>query len=189
METPAHIRVGTATVLASAHGGTIPALAGAHWAPLPLPGLAVALLVAAATSGGPLSPDMDNQPWFKRLDKWTPDEVLGGGGPFAHRGILHSWMLPAALWTWWTRHPLPAVDGWAVRAMITVWLAHDLADWVFGEEGCGHGRGIPLVLWFQHHGWGLAANSRLERAAGHVAALAGLYAAVTLLPPLTQFWP
>src|SRR5689334_5875386 len=60
------------------------------------------ILAAVAFSSGVTSPDIDNTPAWKRLDRWIPDELLGDGGPLGHRELTHWWGIPALLaWLIW----------------------------------------------------------------------------------------
>jgi hypothetical protein len=101
---------------------------------------------------GPL-PDVDQRRWWRTLDHLLPDEWLGHGGPFRHRGITHWWGLPAVA--------APAVlllpaGQWLAWAALGGWCSHLAADWVFGRA-CpqeGRGPGIPLAPWWSHHGLG-----------------------------------
>lgn len=173
MNTRAHLAVGQATIVAAAtlthpHPGwqvaaqLLPAMAG-----------------ALATSGGHTSPDVDNQGWWKAMDRRLPDEWFGHGGPLQHRGLLHWWGLPTlAWWAWHTGHitatgPLAALATGAWLA----WCSHLAADALVGEEGPGHGRGIPVLPWWGHVGAGIPNDSWRART---IAALVAVAAALTV---------
>lgn len=100
----------------------------------PVQGLAFAT-VAAGFAGGPLSPDIDNQRWFRKLDGLVPDELLGNGGPLAHRGVLHWWGLEAiAAGLLLAAQQMPGAGyvAWIGWAIIVGWLSHLVGDWAFG---------------------------------------------------------
>ena len=179
METKHHRPVGVALALGMAHIHHIPPL-----------GVAVTVATAAVAAGGWTSPDLDNSGWWKRLDRWLPDEWLGGGGPLAHRGLLHSWMIPAVVWV--AALHLSGVSGWLVLGVAYGWASHVAADGIFGHGGYGHGKGIPLVLWFCHVGGWFRADGWPERCAGRLAYVAALWFAVSLAIPALPHpvgWP
>lgn len=146
--------------------GATTALALIHWAP-PVTGATatgVFVAVATATAGGPLSCDLDNKGWWKRMDRWIPDEWLGKGGPFKHRGLLHWWALPAALaWATSAGHVPPAVAP-AALGLAAGWGSHILGDLVFGKANrrVGLGRGVPFFPWWGYVGLGLKADGWTE---------------------------
>ena len=178
METPQHRIVGVTAALGMAHVHS-----------LPVGGLAVTVASAAVFSGGWTSPDLDNSTWWKRLDRLAPDEWLGGGGPLAHRGILHSWLIPAVMWV--LALHVSGFGGWVLLGVAYGWASHVAGDFVFGHGGYGHGKGIPLVLWFCHVGGWFKADGWLEKTAGVLAAVVALWLAVGLAVPLPHpaGWP
>lgn len=154
METWAHTSLATAA-----------AVAFAHVCPASLVDVAVTIAVAAVTGGGKASPDLDNCGKSKAIDGALPDEALGGGGPLGHRQLLHSWMIPTAAWILLAPHATgPALA--ALRGAVTGWGSHIASDAVFGLPGPGHGRGVPLILWYVRFGGWLRANGWLEHCFG-----------------------
>ncbi|HEX5347875.1 MAG TPA: metal-dependent hydrolase [Pseudonocardiaceae bacterium] len=129
---PSHRVAGVAAWLAVAETAGLTALPAAAGA-----------VIAAATSHGRLSPDMDRYPFLGR--------VIPGG----HRGITHWWpvlaLFAVLLWT-----PAP---WWIAGALATAWGSHILADAVFGRvpvwwargkwecHGLGFKTGGPVELW------------------------------------------
>ncbi len=167
METPKHRIVGAATALGMAHVHHLPAA-----------GVLVTVASAAVFSGGHFSPDLDNSTWFKRLDRWLPDEWLGGGGPLAHRGLLHWWGIPAVMWILAVH--VAGFPGWILLGAAYGWASHVAGDFAFGRGGYGHGKGIPLLGWFCHVGVGFRANGWPEKTAGTIAMVAAVWFAVGL---------
>lgn len=149
--------------------GATAAVAAVHYAPAWTPHgwhAGVLVVAAAATAGGRLSPDCDQHGLVRAADALLPDEALGASGPLKHRGIFHSYLLPAgALW-WLTGAHLPGW-GYAVALGVVVgWFSHLLGDLVFGEANARAGRsgpGIPMVLWYGYVGLGLKADGPIER--------------------------
>jgi membrane-bound metal-dependent hydrolase YbcI (DUF457 family) len=116
--------------------------------------------LSVLVSGGVLSPDMDQYGWWRFLDRWVPDEVLGRGGPLQHRGITHWWGLPVLVLVW-----LVVVGPgllWPVLALLAGWGAHLVGDLLYGAEGPGRGPGIPMGLWWGHRGVGWHSGGRGE---------------------------
>jgi len=73
-------------------------------------------VIARATSAGALSPDVD------RTDHW----------PGPHRGVTHWWGTPAcAGGVLLATTPPPA--QWAILAALAGWMAHIIADGIFGR--------------------------------------------------------
>lgn len=146
--------------------GATAALAVVHWAPPVTGAIATAAYVATATAtaGGKLSPDVDNQPWWKTLDRWLPDELLGNGGPMQHRGLAHWWGIPAALAVAVLVGLVPAVAVPAAWGAVTGWGSHILGDLVFGKANPRFGlkKGVPLLPWGWHVGLGLKADGWTE---------------------------
>lgn len=192
-----HHAGGAAAGLAVGHLGAV----AAGWTPGQ-----VLLLAATATvtAGGKLSPDLDQSKWWRRMDRWLPDEWLGGGGPLAHRNITHWWGTTVALAAGWATllHYVPKLTPlWPVAVGHVVgWLFGHLAlDLVFGKQvhapdgGIIVRRGIPMMPWWAHRG-GLARSGDIGSqtagvllwalAATQVAFMTGLPSLVT--PMLTH---
>jgi membrane-bound metal-dependent hydrolase YbcI (DUF457 family) len=146
-------------------GGFVAGAALAMYAHQPLWVAVPSAAVASLTAGGRFSPDADQYKGWKLFDKYTPDELLGRGGPLQHRGITHWWLIPAAVgaglyvagggawWVWW---------AWVLLAG---WVSHLLLDFVFGQADpwAHRGPGVPFWPWWGHHGVGLDAGGWLER--------------------------
>jgi membrane-bound metal-dependent hydrolase YbcI (DUF457 family) len=151
--------------MAPAHrlGGFVAGAALAVYAHQPLWVAVPSAAVASLTAGGRFSPDADQYKAWKLFDKYTPDELLGRGGPLQHRGITHWWLIPAAVgaglyvagggawWVWW------------VWVLLAGWVSHLLLDFVVGQGWGGRGDGIPVWPWWGHVGLGLDAGGLLER--------------------------
>ena len=151
MEGPTHHLLGAAAGLALA--------SGLHWSPLRT---GIAIVLAAAVAGGPLSPDLDQSWGWRKADRLAPDEALGYGGPMRHRGITHWWGLPASVLA---LVPLVTPDvRWAVLALLAGWCSHLAGDFVFGKRDVRSHRhaGIPLYPWWGHIGIGLDTGGSLE---------------------------
>jgi hypothetical protein len=71
-------------------GGFVAGAALAMYAHQPLWVAVPSAAVASLTAGGRFSPDADQYKGWKLFDKYTPDELLGRGGPLQHRGITHA---------------------------------------------------------------------------------------------------
>jgi hypothetical protein len=201
METLPHRIVGAAAALTVAH---YPQVGGWHAGPVQVPvvhlphltpaGVLASVIWAAIASGGPMSPDIDNQPWWKHLDRVLPDEWLTHGGPLGHRRLMHWWGLPAAVVVVWhlaapTVPPLTLAAAWG--AWIG-WVSHLLpADCMFGEHNRydHRGPGVPLAPWWGHVGLDLAADGPTARLFTYAAAGWGALAAATLIPALANYWP
>lgn len=172
MMTPTHRRLGAATVL-----GLHTAAVGAALTPA---GVLVAAVAAAVFSGGPTSPDVDNQPGAKAADRRLPDEALGHGGPLGHRRLAHWWGLPTALGVAYALgsytvgyHP-PALVWAALWGAWVGWLSHLPGDAVFGQGNWRYGlpKGIPLMPWWRHVGLGVKCGGKAERVVGRILAVA-----------------
>ena len=103
-------------------------------------------LIATALAAGITSPDVD-QAW--------PEQHHG---PLKHRGITHSWILPALAW-WLFQPTTSSLAG----LLIAGWCSHLAADFVFGHAYWHRGRkvrgpGIPLAPWWWHIGVGLPSS-------------------------------
>lgn len=149
-----------------------------------LPAWQCAASAGLGSLAGPL-PDVDNHRWWKRLDRFVPDEWLGYGGPLQHRGLTHWWVLPAAAWIAAQRLEPGA---WWLLALVVGWASHLVGDLVFGQADryCHRGPGVPLGPWFWHVGVGLKSGGPGESLiAPLVAVLAVAWAAITL----TDSWP
>ena len=182
METTTHRRVGLAT-----------AMVAAHLHPLPVIGIALSAGAAWLFSGGATSPDVDNQPAAKTLDRWLPDEWLGHGGPLGHRRLAHWWGLPALAAAAWQRHP-PADPGlltWVVWGALLGWCSHLAGDFAFGQGNgrVGLARGVPAGPWFWHIGLGWKADGWMQRLTGWLADGVSVWALLTLFPALARYWP
>lgn len=118
--------------------------------------------LASITSDGPTSPDADQFGWWKRIDRWVPDELLGKGGPMRHRGLSHFWGLPvlAALFVYFRIDPHWQWIGWG---LVVGWSSHLVGDFVFGAASQYRGAGIPWWPWWGHEGVGLKSGGRIER--------------------------
>lgn len=101
-------------------------------------------VVAVITS---TAADLDNTPFARKIDKRTPDEALGGGGPLGHRQLTHWWGIPVGLGYLATLVELGDV-GWIIYAALWGYLSHILLDLPFGEQGMGTKRGVPVFLWY-----------------------------------------
>ena len=114
---------------------------------------AAGTLLAVVVSVGP---DIDNARWWRKLDRYVPDEWLGYGGPLAHRGLTHWWGWPALVaWTTWQ---MPTASAWPVLALAVGWASHLLGDLVFGITPPG----IPLAPWWAHVGLRLKVGGVME---------------------------
>lgn len=123
----------------------------------------VTVAVAAVTAAGATSPDIDLRGSWRLVDKVLPDEWLGHGGPFRHRGLAHWWGLPVA--AWWASSLLPAAWRWLAVAALVGWASHLVGDFVFGQANRrqGRGPGVPLAPWWWHIGIGLDTGGILEQ--------------------------
>ena len=118
--------------------------------------------VSCLTAGGELSCDMDNHRWWKRLDKWLPDEWLGNGGPLQHRGLTHWWGTVALMGVGWLllfQAVPPLARLWPVAVgQVTGWLSHLALDFVCGKQVRSPDgyvivrAGIPMMPWWSHAG-------------------------------------
>ena len=125
-----------------------------HAAGLPWRESIAGMIVAAAFSAGPTSPDFDNCWLGRKLDRWLPDEWFGHGGPLKHRGILHWWFLPVVLALY-----LHSVGGpWYAWAGCYGWASHLAGDLVFGIKPPG----IPILPWWRFVGLGLDSGGKFE---------------------------
>jgi membrane-bound metal-dependent hydrolase YbcI (DUF457 family) len=114
---------------------------------------AAGTLLAVVVSVGP---DIDNARWWRKLDRYVPDEWLGYGGPLAHRGLTHWWGWPALVaWTTWQ---MPAASAWPVLALAVGWASHLLGDLAFGITPPG----VPLAPWSAHVGLRLKVGGVIE---------------------------
>lgn len=149
-------------------GATL-ALTAVHWHPPVTGTVATAVYVAAATAtaGGWLSPDVDNQPAWKTIDRFLPDELLGNGGPMQHRGLAHWWGIAAALAVAVHLGQVPPAAVPVALGAVTGWGSHILGDLVFGKANPRYGlkKGVPLLPWGWHIGLGLKADGWVEHLA------------------------
>ena len=103
-----------------------------------------------------MAPDVDNRNWWRKVDGWVPDEILGAQGPLRHRGITHFWGWPALLgYAAWATPPSVA---WVAWALTIGWGSHLLMDFIFGIKPPG----VPLLPWWGHVGLGLDSGGRFE---------------------------
>jgi len=140
-------------------------------APRVAPGLTEGLTLAAVTvitAGGPLSPDLDQQTWWRMTDRVLPDEGLGHGGPMRHRGLTHWWGLPAGLAWVLATDPTRGLAWWAAAGLALGWASHLVGDFVVGAKSLHRGAGIPLAPWWAHVGCGFECDGWAERALGVV---------------------
>jgi hypothetical protein len=121
---------------------------------------------ATVTSAGILSPDADQYRGWRRVDKYTPDELLGHGGPLQHRGLTHFWGLPLAAAYGMHSATLPAVLTLIFWALIVGWVSHLVLDFAVGAKGWGRNAGIPLAPWWWHVGLGFKAGGVVEMLLG-----------------------
>jgi hypothetical protein len=149
--------------------GAAAALTITHYHPTMSTPAAIAFAATATlTAGGPLSPDIDNQPWWKRLDRWLPDEALGNGGPLGHRRLTHWWGLPAVLAAATLTGLIPGPLAPITLGAAVGWGSHIAGDLIFGRGNprVGLARGVPLLPWWGHIGVGLKADGWTERTLG-----------------------
>lgn len=148
----------THRLLGACSGVALGTSAGWSW-----PQILAAGWLAALTSGGRTSPDIDQHRLWGLVDRLLPDEWLGNNGPLQHRGLAHWWGLPAAgfVASW---SMLPVDRAWLGYALLIGWTSHLAGDYLFGRSGAGRGPGIPFAPWWNHRGIGLAVGGRLERA-------------------------
>lgn len=173
-----------------AHHGFGAAVAAAylHLVPASPTDAAITVTTTLLTSGGLLSPDMDNRPLAKKIDGAVPDETLGSGGPLGHRQLLHCWMLPATAWL--TMSPtLTGTALAALRGLVIGWGSHIASDLPFGHPGPGHGRGVPLILWYVRAGGWLAANGITEKIFGALSVVAATWWIIGLMHPGLPYQP
>ena len=132
-----HRRFGVTTgiLFGAALGASLPAIAG----------LAA---IGWATAGGAASPDVDQHFDIHR-------------GPLKHRGITHSWMIPAVAW-YLTRPDLNTLGGVLVAGVILGWVSHLIADFVVGAKGWGRDAGIPFLFHWAHFGLGFKNEGVVE---------------------------
>jgi hypothetical protein len=165
---------GTHHLLGLSAGLAVAAGSGWGW-----PQAAAGAFLAGVTAAGRLSPDMDQYRWWRRLDRWVPDELLGAGGPLQHRGLSHWWGLPALACL--LPVLLPGPLRWIAWCLVAGWSSHLLGDLAFGKADpfSGRGPGIPVWPWWGHVGVGLDTGGILE----------GLTSALVLPAALTwQSW-
>ncbi len=143
MNGPTHALLGACAGLLAASAMSLPA-----WQ------VACAVPLAMVTSAGHTSPDMDQSAWWRLLDRWLPDELLGESGPMRHRGITHWWGLVVvagvALW-------MLAPGAWWAWALLAGWTSHLVGDFLFGANG-----GIPVMPWWNCIGLGLDVGGPTE---------------------------
>jgi len=131
--------------------------ATAGWSPVECLALAA---VSTSTAGGQLSADMDQYRVWRTVNRWVPDEWLGGGGPLAHRGLTHWVAWPAIMaFGWWLALgmvPVLHVVWWLGYGVAIGWASHVIMDALYGhavrtpEGAIVVRRGVPTVLWYRH---------------------------------------
>lgn len=147
-----------------------------------------AIPVSAAFAHGAISPDLDNTPLWRMLDRWTPDEALGAQGPMRHRGITHWWGLHLVLsgilylvhgwWPWW----------WLGGAVLAAWWSHLLGDFLVGAASRARGPGIPLMPWWGHVGFGFRCGGWVENLVTAVVPLVMAWQAAWTLTGTSRPW-
>lgn len=179
-----HRAGGAALGLIVAHAGSVTASWG-------LREMVVVASVSALCGGGRWSPDIDQYRAWRRLDRWVPDEWLGGGGPLQHRGVSHWWGVIVAQAVGWV-FLLSAVPGlrvvWPVAVgQVTGWVSHLLLDYLYGRrvvtpEGLTVVRaGVPLMPWWAHRGGLWTSSGPGSAFAGFVLSVASLGAVAWLV--------
>ena len=122
----------------------------------------VGIPFAVAFAAGPTSPDLDDTKSWKKMDRWLPDEWLGEGGPMQHRGLLHWWGIPALVGLFVYLYAMNTPITWAAWAVIAGWGSHVVSDCIFGKSGYGTQKGIPLLPWWAHIGFGFKSNGYVQ---------------------------
>lgn len=138
--------------------------------------VAAGVVLAAATSHGRLSPDMDNYPLLAK--------VIPGG----HRGIAHWWPVPAlfllALFT--------SVPWWIPVSVTVAWGSHLVTDAVFGKASRNRPAGVPVLRsrgrW-RYVGVGLKAGGATEKWVAVPLFLAGIGLATWQIVSRFHGWP
>lgn len=161
METTTHLRLGVVTVLGVQALGLAPHLT--------VPGTLLAGGAAAVFAGGKLSPDMDNQPMWKR---WHVIRPLG------HRRLTHWWGLPALAALGWLALG-PEIPGLAFAAVLGAWIgwcSHLVGDAFFGARNPVYDlpKGVPLAPWWAHIGTGWHCGHWGEKAVSVLLAVAAV---------------
>ncbi len=114
--------------------------------------------LAAATSGGFFSPDIDQfKIWNRILNSWPGrvDDLL-----FGHRRISHWWGLPAVAAL--LLDLAPVYPAWPYWALILGWTSHLVGDAVFGKAGFDIPKGIPFLPFTHHVGLGLKSGGLIN---------------------------
>jgi hypothetical protein len=144
--------------------------------------------LASVTAAGVTSPDIDQQGGWKLADKLLPDEWLGHGGPFRHRGLAHWWGLPV-LAAWFGLPAVPDELRWFALALLVGWISHLLGDFLFGKANRrqGRGPGIPVAPWWWYLGIGLDTGGSAERFTRRFL-LPGLIAGLLVVWAVGQGW-
>lgn len=138
---------------------------------LGMSGGALVVLAAVVTSGGALSPDVDQTRAWRR--------VTGAGGACAHRCITHWWPWPLLLW-WASGRVSGAAESALLLGAAIGWASHLLGDAVFGRSSPWRGAGVPTLRPSGPHlGFGLSVGGRLEHWTAR-ALVAGSWLAVPL---------
>ena len=140
------------------------AVAGAGWAVYtdqPTLSVALAALVATASSAGWGSPDVDQSGPFV----WAGRALGPAGRLVAHRrGITHWWALPLAAWMW-AVPGLPGEVAWSATALLLGWMSHLAGDAVFGRVPIAPGWGPMVGLGLRTGGW-VETGQRAGRSGG-----------------------
>jgi len=131
---------------------------------------ALVVLAAVVTSGGALSPDVDQTRAWRR--------ITGGAGACAHRRVTHWWAWPVGLLVLSGRLDDAHLSALALGAAVG-WGSHLLGDALFGRGSPWRPAGVPLLPSRGHVGLGLAVGGRLEHWVTR-----GLVAASWVLVPL-----
>lgn len=114
---------------------------------------ALVVLAAVVTSGGALSPDVDQTRAWRR--------ITGGTGACAHRRVTHWWAWPALLFALSGRLDDAQLSALAFGVAVG-WGSHLAGDAAFGRGSPWRPAGIPLLPSRGHVGLGLPVGGRLE---------------------------
>lgn len=137
--------------------GALSGAAYASYAGYDRPTIALAAVVASASSNGWTSPDLDQtKPW---VTLGRASRLVALRGLFQHRyGLTHWWALPVLAWLFGV-DLFPSESRWAAQAIIIGWASHLVGDLIFGR--------LALLPWGGPKiGVGLSTNGFVE--SGHV---------------------